>query len=151
MEGKEWESLVAFKTEMKLALSTLTQTAKDRLLSELADPECQQEWIDAYRHRLRRKEKDAVRLYPELLRMIGPENSVTVMIQQRFGCENEDQLAAIIERYREAEALTDEQRFERCLQYAEGYVKREPQRLKDAVLRLKNTSRAEVEVENGVH
>ena len=143
---------MAFKAELKTSLAFLTEQAKDRLLAELADPVCQQEWIDAYRHRLRRKEKDAVRLYPELLRMIGPENSVTLMIQNRFGCDSEDQMARIIETYKDAESLTDEQRFDRCMEYAVTYLKKAPERIDEALARLTNSSRAvlvEAEGANG--
>ena len=135
---------MSFPKEMEKSLTWMTENAKDRLLMELAHPEVQAEWIEAYRHRLTRKEKDAVRLYPELLRMIGPENSIQVLISSRFGYDSMDQMELAIGRYKEAAALTDEQRFERCMQFAVQYLGKNPYERETAILRLKNASRAEI-------
>ncbi len=136
--------MTSYPQEVKKSLLWMTENAKDKLLAELAAPEVQDEWIEAYRHRLKRKEKDAVRLYPELLKMIGAENSVNVMLGQRFGYSSLDELELAVGRYKEAAALTDEQRFERCMQFAVQYLKTNPYEREAAVLRLKNASRAEL-------
>lgn len=132
---------MGYKSELQASLGYLTEKAKDRLIQELCHVEVQDEWIAAYKRRLKRGEKDAVRLYPELLRMIGPENSISMLIVNRYGCASEDELERLVGQYREAAALSDEQRFEKCLQFAEVYLKKHPERMIEATKRIENSSR----------
>ena len=141
---------MSYPSEMKVALSTLAQKMPERLLEELAHEEVQMEWIEAFRHRLKRKEKDAVRLYPELFKMIGAENSTTTLILNRFGYNTFEEAELAIGRYKEAAALTDEQRFDRCMQFAVTYLMKHPEDQQGAMQRLRNASRATLVEDNNV-
>ena len=120
------------RTLIRKSLNNVMKRAPEALMEVLQDPEWQQLWLDAYQARLSHGARDAVRMYPELLKMIGPEKQITVVLHERFGVKSEEELERLVSRVREADQMTDDQRFERTCEWLRGYLVRNPERLEYA-------------------
>lgn len=118
-------------------LQQMAKDAPERLAEILQTEEWQTYWLAAYKARLLSHERDAVRLYPELLKMVGPERNITIVLAERYGVSSEQELERLVNRVKEADQMTDDQRFERTCEFMRNYLRRNPEKMayaKDYVL-----------------
>lgn len=94
----------ADRTAMLPAIKQIADDAPAYLRAKISEPEWREWWLAAFAARLRRAERDAVRLYPELLRMVGANDAVLDVALRALGVSLEAAKLAV-GAYREVEHL----------------------------------------------
>lgn len=98
----------------------------ERLAQALADPKLEDEWLDALKHRLKNRERDAVRIYAELRKWIGTGPQLALLTYIKIGAQSEDDARARIGVTREWESMTDAERARSCVQFLLDLVQHDP-------------------------
>lgn len=130
--GWDCEDGIGERTVIKESVRKVMRRAPEALIEILDAPEWQEMWLAAFQKRLSHGARDAVRLYPELLKMVGPEKQLTVILHERYGVRSEEELEKLVSRVREADQMSDEQRFERTCEWLRGYLVPNPERVEYA-------------------
>ncbi len=82
-------------------------TVPEKLRDEISKPEWQGWWLAAFAARLRQGQRDAVRLYPELLKMVGAHDELLEVALRALGVASMAQAQALIGVARNAEGVTE--------------------------------------------
>lgn len=86
------------------AFAEMDSAVPGKLRARISTDEWQEYWIEAFKTRLRNAERDAVRLYPELLRMVGAEDRRLELALGALGVSLEIAKSAV-GMYRQVEGL----------------------------------------------
>jgi hypothetical protein len=82
-------------------------TVPEKLREEISKPAWQGWWLAAFQTRLQRGERDAVRLYPELLKMVGAQDEMIDLARRALGVASMAQAQSLIGMARDAQGMTD--------------------------------------------
>lgn len=109
------------RTDTGLAIA---DDAPSYLRAKIQEPEWRESWLQAFRKRLDDGERDAVRLYPELLRMVGSQDTVLEIALRAIGVSLEVARRAV-SAYQQVEGMDAEQSAEFAFaQLREHYAER---------------------------
>lgn len=114
------------------SLQAMAKSKPEKLLELISTEEFEDLFVDAFKTRLKDHERDAVRLYAEAHKLVGAEQQTVVLIAQRYGLESEEELERVINRVKEADAMTDEQRFAKTCEFMRTYLNIHPEKKDEA-------------------
>ncbi len=83
------------------------QSVPEKLREEISKPEWQGWWLAAFQTRLRQGQRDAVRLYPELLKMVGANEELVEIALKALGVASMAQAQALIGMARNADGVSE--------------------------------------------
>src|SRR3972149_3767757 len=84
-------------TPIRDGLASIAETLPDKLRERIEQPPFPELWLTAFETRLRRGERDAGRLYPELLRMVNGDRTVLILaVWRELGVADESEARSLI-------------------------------------------------------
>ena len=112
---------------------------------KISDPRFLDSWFCALESRVVAGKRDAIRLVAEMLKLVGPSVQAVVLIAQRFGVENEQELERMVKRGKSLAELDDasvEVHWQEAMTLIELCLKEQPSLLQATVARLQGLSTA---------
>ena len=110
------------------ALKSVAESLPDELRETISKPPFPDMWVAAFKARLARAERDAVRLYPELLRMVGANDQAMELALRALGVSLEIAQKAV-GMYRSVEGMDEATRAEYATEQLRGYYAARGKRL----------------------
>ena len=114
----------------------LVAEAGDLVRSELAQPEVARSWCESLKVGIAARDRTAMNLYPQVMKLVGEERRVVVEFVQGLGVRNEDELRSLLSMAKSVEGVGPHDGAERCVAYLEAYFNAFPEQRPPALKRL---------------
>lgn len=105
----------------------------EQVRAELAQPKWKALWLSSFEARLRRAERDAVRLYAEIMKIVGQQVEFALNVWVQVGAKDESEAKMLITAAKRASNCDEDQLWARFLTFASDYCRRHPEARAEAM------------------
>lgn len=124
----KWRTPTGSRDRFARNVMALVSTTGDKIKAWIAqDEELARDYYEALKEGVRQRDRTMVRLYSEVMKLVGEERSVVVTVLHQLGVPTMDELERMVQTHKDAEGVTSEQRAAICADYLELYLNTNPQ------------------------
>jgi hypothetical protein len=131
-----YEVAVGSRRDFAVTVRNLVESNRDAVLTQLATDEVARDYADAIRIGIKKRDRTALNLYAQIMKLVGEERRIVVEFVQGLGVRNEGDLKRMVEMARSVEGVGPHDGAERCVAYLEAYFNAFPDQRPAALRRL---------------
>ena len=136
VQDRSGKYLTGSRSEVRAMANRLVEENRDVILSELAKPEVAKSWCDSLKAGIALRDRTAMNLYPQVMKLMGEERRIVVEFVQGLGVHSEADLKRMVDMARSVEGVGPHDGAERCVAYLEAYFNAFPDQRPAALRRL---------------
>ena len=124
------------RKEFAAMARSLVEENRDAILMELGQPEVARSWCDSLKIGIKARDRTAMNLYPQVMKLLGEERRIVVEFVAGLGVRDEGELKRMVDMARSVEGVGPHDGAERCVAYLEAYFNAFPDQRPAAIRRL---------------
>ncbi len=134
--GRDGKFVPGTRKEFAAMAHQLVEDNRNTILYELGQPEVARSWCDSLKIGIAARDRTAMNLYPQVMKLLGEERRIVVEFVTGLGVRDEGELKRMVDMAKSVEGVGPHDGAERCVAYLEAYFNAFPDQRPSALKRL---------------